>query len=58
MRKVKSNSGMFSVTSISGNKYLLDYSMTKGGTHAFTRALCSNLIDKGIWVNAVATGPV
>jgi NAD(P)-dependent dehydrogenase (short-subunit alcohol dehydrogenase family) len=58
MRKVKSNSGMFSVTGISGNKYLLDYSMTKGGIHAFTRSLSSNLISKGIRVNAVAPGPV
>ena len=47
-----------SVTGISGNKYLLDYSMTKGGIHAFTRALSSNLIGKGIRVNAVAPGPV
>jgi NAD(P)-dependent dehydrogenase (short-subunit alcohol dehydrogenase family) len=47
-----------SVTGISGNKYLLDYSMTKGGIHAFTRSLSSNLISKGIRVNAVAPGPV
>jgi NAD(P)-dependent dehydrogenase (short-subunit alcohol dehydrogenase family) len=47
-----------SVTGILGNKYLLDYSMTKGGIHAFTRSLSSNLISKGIRVNAVAPGPV
>jgi len=47
-----------SVTGILGNKYLLDYSMTKGGIHAFTRSLSSNLIQKGIRVNAVAPGPV
>lgn len=47
-----------SVTGILGNKYLLDYSMTKGGIHAFTRALSENLISKGIRVNAVAPGPV
>lgn len=47
-----------SVTGILGNKYLLDYSMTKGGIHAFTRSLSSNLIHKGIRVNAVAPGPV
>jgi NAD(P)-dependent dehydrogenase (short-subunit alcohol dehydrogenase family) len=47
-----------SVTGITGNKYLLDYSMTKGGIHAFTRSLSSNLISKGIRVNAVAPGPV
>jgi NAD(P)-dependent dehydrogenase (short-subunit alcohol dehydrogenase family) len=32
--------------------------MTKGGIHAFTRALAGNLISKGIRVNAVAPGPV
>src|ERR1044072_1313785 len=32
--------------------------MTKGGIHAFTRALSGNLIGKGIRVNAVAPGPV
>jgi NAD(P)-dependent dehydrogenase (short-subunit alcohol dehydrogenase family) len=47
-----------SVTGIDGSKELLDYSMTKGGIHAFTRALSSNLIAKGIRVNAVAPGPV
>lgn len=47
-----------SVTGIVGNKHLIDYSMTKGGIHAFTRALSANLIDKGIRVNAIAPGPV
>jgi NAD(P)-dependent dehydrogenase (short-subunit alcohol dehydrogenase family) len=47
-----------SVTGILGNKALLDYSMTKGGIHAFTRSLSSQLIEKGIRVNAVAPGPV
>jgi len=47
-----------SVTGILGNKDLLDYSMTKGGIHAFTRSLSENLIEKGIRVNAVAPGPV
>ena len=28
-----------SVTGMQGSKYLLDYSMTKGGIHAFTRSL-------------------
>ncbi len=41
-----------------GNKDLLDYSMTKGGIHAFTRSLATHLISKGIRVNAVAPGPV
>jgi NAD(P)-dependent dehydrogenase (short-subunit alcohol dehydrogenase family) len=32
--------------------------MTKGGIHAFTRALSTQLIPRGIRVNAVAPGPV
>jgi hypothetical protein len=47
-----------SVTGLLGNKSLLDYSLTKGGIHAFTRSLGSHLVDKGIRVNAVAPGPV
>jgi NAD(P)-dependent dehydrogenase (short-subunit alcohol dehydrogenase family) len=47
-----------SVTGIEGSKHLLDYSMTKGGIHAFTRSLSQNLMDRGIRVNAVAPGPV
>lgn len=50
------NSG--SVVGILGNKDLLDYSMTKGGIHSFTRSLATHLIPKGIRVNAVAPGPV
>jgi NAD(P)-dependent dehydrogenase (short-subunit alcohol dehydrogenase family) len=47
-----------SVTGILGSKNLLDYSMTKGAIHAFTRSLATHLIDRGIRVNAVAPGPV
>lgn len=47
-----------SVTGLLGNKSLLDYSMTKGGIHAFTRSLATHLIPRGIRVNAVAPGPV
>jgi NAD(P)-dependent dehydrogenase (short-subunit alcohol dehydrogenase family) len=47
-----------SVTGLLGNKDLLDYSMTKGGIHAFVRSLATHLIKKGIRVNAVAPGPV
>ncbi|WP_163269907.1 SDR family oxidoreductase [Chelativorans alearense] len=50
------NSG--SITGIEGSGHLLDYSMTKGGIHAFTRALSATLISRGIRVNAVAPGPV
>ncbi|MGN6465498.1 MAG: SDR family oxidoreductase [Rhizobiaceae bacterium] len=47
-----------SVTGIRGSKSLIDYSLTKGGIHAFTRALAGNLVPRGIRVNAVAPGPV
>jgi len=47
-----------SVTGLEGSAKLLDYSATKGAIHAFTKALASNLIDKGIRVNAIAPGPV
>jgi hypothetical protein len=47
-----------SVTGLLGNSHLLDYSMTKGGIHAFTRSLATHLVPKGIRVNAVAPGPV
>ena len=47
-----------SETGLFGNDKLLDYSMTKGGIHAFTRALAANMVSRGIRVNAVAPGPV
>jgi NAD(P)-dependent dehydrogenase (short-subunit alcohol dehydrogenase family) len=47
-----------SVTGLEGSAELLDYSTTKGAIHAFTKSLASNLLDKGIRVNAVAPGPV
>jgi NAD(P)-dependent dehydrogenase (short-subunit alcohol dehydrogenase family) len=47
-----------SVTGIEGHKELIDYSMTKGGIHAFTRALAGSLISRGVRVNAIAPGPV
>jgi len=46
------------VTGLEGSKELLDYSATKGAIHAFTKSLASNLLPKGIRVNAVAPGPV
>ena len=46
-----------SVTGLEGSPKLLDYSTTKGAIHAFTKSLASNLMDKGIRVNAVAPGP-
>lgn len=50
------NSG--SVTGIMGNSTVIDYSMTKGGIHSFTRALSGSFAPRGIRVNAVAPGPV
>lgn len=47
-----------SVTGLRGSGKLLDYSATKGAIHALTKALASNLVDRGIRVNAVAPGPV
>ncbi len=47
-----------SVTGLLGSAQLLDYSMTKGGIHAFTRSLATSLVDRGIRVNAIAPGPV
>jgi NAD(P)-dependent dehydrogenase (short-subunit alcohol dehydrogenase family) len=47
-----------SVVGLRGSKKLLDYSTTKGAIHAFTMSLASNLMEKGIRVNAVAPGPV
>lgn len=47
-----------SITGIEGSAGIVDYSMTKGGIHAFTRALSGSLLGKGIRVNAVAPGPV
>jgi NAD(P)-dependent dehydrogenase (short-subunit alcohol dehydrogenase family) len=47
-----------SVTGLLGSESLLDYSMTKGGIHAFTRSLATHLVPRGIRVNAIAPGPV
>lgn len=47
-----------SVVGLQGSAELLDYSATKAAIHAFTKSLASQLLDKGIRVNAVAPGPV
>jgi NAD(P)-dependent dehydrogenase (short-subunit alcohol dehydrogenase family) len=50
------NSG--SITGLEGSGGLLDYSATKGAIHAFTKALAQQLVERGIRVNCVASGPV
>jgi NAD(P)-dependent dehydrogenase (short-subunit alcohol dehydrogenase family) len=47
-----------SVVGLRGSRHLLDYAATKGAIHAFTKSLASNLLERGIRVNAVAPGPV
>ncbi len=47
-----------SVTGLRGSSHLIDYSASKGAIHAFTKSLASNLVDRGIRVNAIAPGPV
>jgi NAD(P)-dependent dehydrogenase (short-subunit alcohol dehydrogenase family) len=47
-----------SVTAYKGKGQLLDYSATKGAIVAFTRSLSQQLITRGIYVNAVAPGPI
>lgn len=55
---VMEKGGAIVVTGLFGSKNLLDYSMTKGGIHAFARSLSMHLVDRGIRVNVVAPGPV
>jgi len=47
-----------SVTGLRGSEHLVDYAATKGAIHAMTKSLASQLIARGIRVNAVAPGPV
>jgi len=47
-----------SITGLEGSAHLLDYSATKGAIHAFTKSLASNLVSRGIRVNAIAPGPM
>lgn len=47
-----------SITAYRGSPHLIDYSATKGGIVAFTRSLAGSLVDRGIFVNGVAPGPI
>ncbi|WP_308918101.1 SDR family oxidoreductase [Jannaschia sp. LMIT008] len=47
-----------SVNAFKGNDALITYTVTRGASLAFTRAMASNLVEKGITVNAVAPGPI
>lgn len=58
MRKGSCIINTSSVTAYRGSGELIDYAATKGAIISFTRSLSSNLVEKGIRVNAVAPGPI
>lgn len=47
-----------SVHADQGSKHLIDYSSTMGALVGFTRSLALSLVEKGIRVNGVASGPL
>ncbi|WP_214482873.1 SDR family oxidoreductase [Bacillus sp. SM2101] len=47
-----------SITAFQGQKFLIDYSATKGAVTTFTRSLSLSLVEHGIRVNNVAPGPI
>ncbi len=58
MKKGSSIINTTSVTAYRGSPQLIDYASTKGAIVSFTRSLSSNVVDRGIRVNAVAPGPI
>ena len=58
MKKGSSIINTTSVTAYRGSDKLIDYASTKAAIVGFTRSLSSNLISRGIRVNAVAPGPI
>ena len=59
LKHMKPGSSIINLTSVTtfyGEPELIDYVTTKGAIVGFTRALSTNLADKGIRVNAVAPG--
>ena len=58
---MRPGSAIITTTSVQGfspSPHLLDYATSKGALVNFTKGLGSNLLQKGIRVNAVAPGPV
>jgi NAD(P)-dependent dehydrogenase (short-subunit alcohol dehydrogenase family) len=47
-----------SITAYAGQKFLIDYSTTKGAIVSFTRSLALSLVEQGIRVNSIAPGPI
>lgn len=61
LKHMKKGSTIINTTSINaytGNRWLIDYSSTKGAIVSFTRSMAHSLVDKGIRVNGIAPGPV
>ena len=58
---MRSGSSIINTTSIQSRQpsaHLLAYASTKGAISNFTAGLAEMLAEKGIWVNAVAPGPI
>lgn len=58
LRRGASITNTGSVTGLAGSGHLLDHAATKGAIHAFTKSLASQLLERGIRVNAIAPGQV